>query len=183
MSTSRLKLYNGALMYCGTRAIASLTVNEEPRRLLDEIWDDGGVRWCLEQGQWRFAMRTSTFTYDTNVTPDFGYRRAFAKPSDWVATSAVCSDEYFNTPLLQYADEAGYWFADIDDIYVKYVSDHADFGGDMSLWPASFTEFVKAYFASRIVHKLPGGTTLIERITHPKTGILARCLLDRKSVV
>jgi hypothetical protein len=52
-------------------------------------------------------------------------RGAFAKPTDWVDTSAVCQDEYFRVPLLQYADEVGYWFADLDEIYVKYVSDGA----------------------------------------------------------
>lgn len=163
MATSRLKLYNGALLICAQRSVASLTVNEEARRLLDEVWDDGGVKYCLEQAQWKFAMRTSKFDYDTTITPDFGYVRAFAKPSDWVLTSALCSDEYFKSPVTEYADEAGYWFADLNEIYVRYVSDHDNFGNDLSRWPASFTEYVKSYFAWRIIHKLPGGS--LEKIS------------------
>jgi hypothetical protein len=118
MATDRLKIYNGALLICGERAIAALTDNNAPRRALDEVWNDGGVRYCIEQAQWKFAMCASKFTYDTSITPTWGYRRAFAKPSDWVLTSAVCTDEYFRSPLTQYSDEVGFWFADQDDLYI-----------------------------------------------------------------
>lgn len=168
MTTSRLKLYNGALMLAQQRSIASLAVNEEPRRLLDEVWNDGGVRFCLEQGQWKFAMRSSELSYETAITPQFGYSRAFAKPSDWVTTSAVCQDGYFRSPLLQYTDEIGYWFADLDTLYVRYVSDGADYGSDLSKWPASFTEYVKAYFAGRIVGKIAQDNKLISAILGAK---------------
>lgn len=184
MATTRLKLYNGALLHCGERAIASLAVNEEGRVLLDNVWNDGGVQWCLEQGQWRFALRTSKFSYDTAVNPQFGLRRAFAKPTDWVVTSAVCQDEYFRVPLLQYADEAGMWFADLDDIYIKYVSSDASYGMNLSIWPYSFTEFVKAYFAWRISSKLSGGAALTERLwseTNPHRGVVPKMLLDAKN--
>lgn len=156
MATSRLKIYNGALEVCGERALASLTVNEESRYILDTIWNDDGVRYCLEQAQWKFAMRSARFDYDPSVSPDWGYARAFPKPTDWVATSAVCTDEYFNSPLTQYADEAGYWFADMEELYVKYVSDDDLYGMDFSKWPSSFTEYVKHYFARRAAPRLPG---------------------------
>lgn len=180
MATTRLLIYNGALLKCGARSIASLTVNEEPRRLLDEVWNDGGVRNCLQSGQWKFAMRSSKFTYDTAITPAWGYRRAVAKPSDWVVTSALCTDEYFRQPLLQYSDEAGYWYSDHDDIYVRYVSDHANFGGDMSLWPANFTEYVKTYFASRIVFKLTSDKTLADAM-NKRNGLLDQALKTARS--
>lgn len=156
MATSRLKIYNSALLLCGERSIASLTVNEEGRRLLDDVWNDGGVQFCLERGQWKFAMRGTEMTSDPDVTPAFGYNFAFPKPTDWVNTSAVCTDEYFKVPLLQYADEISYWFAPISTIYVKYVSNADGYGNNLAAWPASFTEYVKAYFASRIVWKLTG---------------------------
>lgn len=164
MATTKLKLYNGALLLIGARSIASLSVNEEARRALDEVYDDGGVRYCLEQGQWRFAMRTALLTYDTGFTASFGYQRAFEKPSDWVATSAVCSDEYFKAPLLSYTDEAGYWYADLDEIYVKYVSDDANYGLNLSLWPYSFTEYVKAYFASRICNRVTSNEKMVSAL-------------------
>ncbi len=184
MATTRLKIYNGALLYAGQREIASLTVNEEARRLLDNVWNDGGVQYCLEEGQWRFAMCSAKFAYDTGVTPQFGYRRAFAKPTDYVNTSAVCQDEYFNAPLLQYSDEVGFWFSDLDEIYVKYVSNGANYGMNLAGWPTTFTEFVKAYFAWRIAGKLTGGDKIVERLkstTNPHRGILPEALLAAKN--
>lgn len=142
-------------------------MNEEPRYLLDNVWNDGGVRYCLEQGQWRFAMRTTKQTYDPSVTPAFGYSKAFPKPTDWVDTSAVCSDEYFKVPLLQYADEIGYWFSDLEDIYVKFVSDDVNYGSNLSNWPYSFTEYVKHYFAGKIVGKVSSSGDLKNRLLGP----------------
>jgi hypothetical protein len=155
VSTSRLKLYNDALIICGEGTLDSLNENREPRYLLDHVWDNDGVKYCLEAGQWRFAMRTIRLDYTTSIQPDeFGYRRAFVKPTDWCTTAALCSDEYFNSPLLQYTDEAGYWYADLDELYVRYVSNDSSYGGDLSLWPAHFTDFVAAHFASKIILKL-----------------------------
>lgn len=154
MSTSRLEVYNAALTICGERHLASLTEDRKSRRLLDHVWDNDGVDACLERGQWKFAINTLKVEYDTSVTIDFGYRRAFSKPSDWVLTSAVCSDEYFTKPLIRYADENDYWFAELDQLYVKYVSNSTSFGYDLSLWPATFTDFVAAHFAKRVVLSL-----------------------------
>lgn len=152
--TTRLRLYNSALTLCGERHLASLTEEREPRRLLDHVWDDEGVKACLEAGQWTFARRTMQVDYDADFSPEFGYQYAFNKPTDWCNTAALCSDEYFNTPLLRYADEIDHWYADVDVIYVKYTSDHADYGNDLSTWPQVFTDFVAAYFAKRIILKL-----------------------------
>lgn len=167
MATTRLKIYNGALLLAGEGQLHSttgLTENREPRYLLDLFWNDGGVRYCLEQGQWHFARRSSRFSYEPAIAPDWGFRRAFAKPSDWVNTNGVFQDERFTTPCLQYADEVGYWFADLDEIFVSYVSDHEAYGGDLSRWPATFTEYVKAEFAARIIRKLPGGKDKVDDV-------------------
>ena len=185
MATTRLEIYNGALLICQERAISSLSVNEEPRYLLDNVWNARGVRFCLEQGQWRFGMRATKQTYDPAVTPAFGYQKAFPKPTDWIDTSAVCSDPYFNTPLLQYADEVGYWFSDLEDIYVKYVSDDVTFGANLALWPESFTEYVKHYFAGKICGKMTGGERLVERLLgpagHPEKGEVHAALVRAKN--
>lgn len=162
--TTQLRLYNAALTICEASEISGLTVNELGRRLLDSVWNNGGVRYCLEQGQWKFAMRAAQLDYDTAFTPEFGYQRAFAKPSDWVATSAICTDEYFNSPLTQYTDEGGFWYCDHDELYVRYVSDHADYGGDLTIWPQTFADYVAAHFAWRIVRKMPGGAERYESV-------------------
>jgi hypothetical protein len=176
-----LKLYNGALLICSERSLASLSENREPRALLDLVWNDGGVRFCLEQAQWHFAMRASRLDYNPSIEPEWGFSRVFDKPTDWVLTSGVFSDEFMRAPLIQYADEVMYWFCDQDEIFVKYVSDAATYGMDFAKWPASFVDYVKAYFASRIIRKLPGGAEKVEDICHPKTGVLARALAIAKN--
>ena len=181
MATDRLKLYNGALTICGHRAVASLTEDVEGRRLLDNVWNDGGVDYCLAEGQWRFAIRTQRLDYSTSVVPTFGLRRAFEKGTDWLLTSAVAQDEYFSVPLLQYTDEAGYLYADLDQIFVKFVSDDAGYGNNLALWPPSFTEYVKAYFASKIIEKLTADETRRSALLAPRTGLLDRSRLDAKN--
>lgn len=179
--TTRLQIYNGALLDVGEPALASLSENREARHLLDTVWNDDGVRYCLEQAQWHFAMRASHLTFNPSIDPPWGFPRAFDKPSDWVTTSGVFRDEFLRSPLLQYADEVGYWFADVDDIYVKYVSNATTYGMDLARWPSSFTDYVKAYFASRICSKMPGGLEKREEILKPKTGLLAQRLLVAKN--
>lgn len=152
--TTQLLLYNEALTYCGERMILNLADNAEPRRLLDQVWANGGVQGCLEQGQWHFAMKAVMLDYDPSVTPDFGYRRAFNKPNDWVLTSALCTDEYFRMPDVRYWDEAGYWYTDVDTIYVRYVSSDAAYGGNLGAWPESFMQFVACHFAAKIILKI-----------------------------
>lgn len=183
MATSRLAIYNGALTLCGVRKVASLSVTEESRYLLDDVWTDGGVDYCLAEGQWRFAMRTQRLDYSVSITPSFGLRRAFEKSSDWLLTSAVCQDEYYRVPLLNYTDEARILYADLDQIYVKFVSNDASYGGDFSLWPAAFTEYVKAYFASKVIMKLTDSKERREELigTDGKGGILRTALDDARN--
>lgn len=150
MSTTRLKLYNTALFHLGERNLASLSENRLPRRLLDHLWDNGVVDYCLEQKQWKFATRSVMLDSDPSMSQEFGFQYGFAKPSDCLRTVAFCSDEYFDQPITRYSDEAGYWFADTDPVYVKYVSNDSQYGGDLSLWPKSFEFYVASHMAAEI---------------------------------
>lgn len=147
VTTTKLRLYNGALAIIGQRQLAALTENRESRRQLDLAWDDGAIDDALEAGQWYFAMRSSRITSDPSIAPDWGFRKVFEVPDDHLRTCGLCQDEMFNVPLLAYREEAGFWYADLDPIYVRYVSNGVGFGGDMSLWPGSFVEFVKGHLA------------------------------------
>ena len=185
MAFDRLALYNAALLLCGERFLASLTEEREPKRLLDQVWSTNGINAVLEQAQWHFAMRTARIEVDPAFpVPDFGYQNAFSKPDDWIRTSAVCSDEFYRVPLLEYADEMGYWFANIEPLYVKFVSNGAQYGSDLSLWPASFCDYAGAYFASRIISKLSGDKASQHQALfgqNGKGGILDRTLSLAKS--
>ena len=57
-------------------------------------------------------------------------------------------------PLLDYREENGFWVANLETIFVAYVSDGAEYGFDYSLWPQSFQKFVHAHFASEIAGPL-----------------------------
>jgi hypothetical protein len=150
---SQLNVYNDALRLVGERQLVSLDENREPRRLLDAVWD-GAVEYCLEQGQWNFAIRSQQLDYSPSVEPPFGYRRAYNKPDDYVRTVSISADPYFSDGLMQYTDEAGYWFCDLDIIYLRYVSKDLSFGKDTSLWPQTFRHYVAAYLAWQIAPRI-----------------------------
>lgn len=158
--TTKLSVYNGALRLCKQRRLSTLGDQVEARRLLDDAYGDiettGVVRFCLQSGQWTFATRAQMLDYTPSVEPEWGYRRAFDKPTDYVRTTAMCEDEFFAQPLLHYVDEREYWYADLDTIYIKYVSDHNTYGGDLSLWPESFVNLVEAALAMDICGALTG---------------------------
>jgi hypothetical protein len=181
MGTSRLALYNSALLIMGERAIASLTENVKARRSLDSAWNDNAVKYCLEQGQWQFAMRTERIDYDPDVDVEFGYQFAFNKPDDWVLTSAFCSDENFRSPLSLYHDETDYWYSDTNPIYVRYVSNDATYGGDLSRWPSTFCDYVATYLASKTALDITGSRDIVAEIMRPRMGLLDRALLKAKN--
>lgn len=182
MAATQLRLYNKALRLCKERKLASLSENREPRRLLDEAWGDGqtngSVRRCLELGQWAHATRSVMIDYSPSVTPSFGYRYAFDQPTDMVKVSAVCSDEYFSTPLLRYVDEGDYWYADLQTIYVRYTSNGATFGTDLSRWSESFSDLVAADLAFEIVGNLTQGDNMVGVIDKIRTRALTRARSD-----
>lgn len=162
MSTTatKLSIFNGALRLLKE---SPLTQNEvtnntrEPARLLNAVWSDGGVEDCLEAGQWKFAKRAVLLDYSPSVEPDTdfgGYEFVFQKPEDFIRTCGIWTDGSQAQSLTDYREENSYWLANLESIYVTYVSDDAAFGFDYSLWPQSFRKFVHAHFAAEIAGPL-----------------------------
>ncbi len=157
--TTKLTIYNGCLQILGERKLASLddpVDDDTPQSQieLDTAWDNGARDFCLEQALWNFATRSQEITYDPDITPAFGLQRVFEKPSDWIRTAALCSDEKFTSTVLDYRDEGPYWFSDLDTIYVKYISNDSSYGYDLSLWPQTFVKFVSAYLAMETCERI-----------------------------
>lgn len=152
---SKLGLYNSALLIIGERKLASLSEPREPRRALDDAWDDA-VAYCLEMGFWNFAMRAVQADHSASVTPAFGYTYAFAKPEDFIRTYALGSTETFDPPLLTVVDEPNYWYANIDPLYAKYVSNDTAYGMDLSLWSESFADYVSIRLANKTCKRITG---------------------------
>lgn len=160
--TTKLLLYNGALTKLGERRLASLSENREPRRALDAVWDDNFVNKVLLAGQWNFATISVRADYSGSIEPDFGYSRAFDKPDDFIRTMAICSDEFFKAPVLDYVDEGNYWFSDLDTMYIKYVSNADDAGGDLSLWPDNLAEYAQWALAEKVCKRLTQSESTLE---------------------
>lgn len=156
---SKLTVYNGALELLGERKLASVSEARAPRRRLDSVWDEGGVKYCLEQGFWNFAMADVKLTFSPSITPAYGFRYAFDKPTDWCSTFMISLDEAYSQQLLEFEDQGAYWWANSDTIYVRYVSDAAQFGNDLSLWTQDFALYVSHYFAWRICKSTTGSST------------------------
>lgn len=152
----KLSLYNFALSHLAQRPLLSLTEDTPARYALDVIWDNGVVDACLEQAYWTFAMRAQQIPYDADITPGFGYSKAFPKPVDWIRTSSLSQDEFFTTAFNDYTDEQQYWFADIDMIYVRFVSNDIAYGGDINGWSPSFTDYFAAHLAVKSATAITG---------------------------
>ena len=174
---TQLSLYNEALRLCGERKLASLTENREPRRVLDSVWDENAINYCLEQGQWKFAIRTAKLEYNPSMEQAYGYQYAFEKPSDFIRITAFCSDEYFNVPLTQFAEEGGFWFSDLDEVYIQYVSNDPSYGADYSLYPETYMRYVASYLASEVVDRLTQNNSLWEKLDK----VMRKRLTDARS--
>jgi hypothetical protein len=164
MTTSKLTLYNGACRILGERRLASLTENRPALNYLNDAWDDGVVDGALEQGYWNFGTRTIRADYDPSIEPEFGYQRAFQKPDDYIRLAAISTDEYFRDTLHDYSDEQGYWFCDHDLLYIKYISNDSEYGGDFALWPQSFQKYIQASLADEVKELVTGNDGKYDRI-------------------
>lgn len=149
----KLGVYNAVLGLLGERKLASLSEGREPRRVLDDFWA-GGVGFCLEQGQWNFAMRAMEIASSPDASPTFGFQYAFAKPEDWIRTAGLSADPTLDPPLNDYYDEQGYWWANVDPLYVRIISSDPEYGWDLSLWPRTFERYVVAHLAAETCDRI-----------------------------
>lgn len=154
--TDKLSIYNGAALIVGDRKLATLTENRTLRRELDSVFVRGGIRTCLQAGLWNFATRSVQLDYSPSVEPAIpgGFQFAFNQPDDFVRTVGMFQDEFFNVSFLRYQTDSNYWFADLETLYLRYVSDDVDFGMDYSKWPENFTRYVEHYFAFSICERV-----------------------------
>ena len=84
------------------------------------------------------------------------------KPDDWLRTDALSADQYARIPLLDYDDRADFWLADIDTIYVRYISNDAQYGLDLGRWPESFTRYVEFVLACETCEQIVTSDSKLE---------------------
>jgi hypothetical protein len=163
MTTTKLGLFNGALLELGHRRLSDTGEGVEAGRELVAVYDRV-VADCLAEGSWNFAMETIEAAADTGITPEFGYPKVFAKPPDWVRTIGISEDENLTLPLLHYYDDATFWSADSTPLYIRYVSNDTGLGRELTRWPATFTRYVELELAQRVSRKLTQSEALREEI-------------------
>lgn len=154
---SKLGIYNAVLGHLGQEPLATLTDEGTARRKLDAAYTDI-VEWCLEQGFWNFAMRLVQMDASPSLTTDFGYTYVYEKPDDWVRTAALTTDEYRKCPLLEYEDRTDFWLADVEPVYLWYVSNDEDYGLDLGRWPQTFATFVEYALANKTCKGITGSS-------------------------
>jgi hypothetical protein len=154
----KLEVYNGALRLLGQRELQSLSENTDQKRALDQIWNSA-TRACLEGGMWNFAIRAIEANDDPSVEPTFGYSYAFKIPNDWMRTTGVYSDILERNPLVDYAFEQGYFYANLTPIYIRFVSSDPQYGMDLGKWSMAFQRYVEANIAASLCGRLGGDTT------------------------
>lgn len=142
----RLSIYNGSLRLIGDARLDSLTEAHPARSSLDDAWVPS-VTEMLEAGMWNFAIRAVELSHDENVEPRFGYQYAFSKPADYVRLVGISQDASFRTGFEHYEDETGHWHADIDPLYLRYVSNHESYGWNVGAWRQSFSGALEALLA------------------------------------
>jgi len=167
--TDKLTLYNLVLGHLRERRLASLSENREPRRVLDDFFDQVQQE-CLEEGLWNFMIRAVSEDASATVVPGFGWKYAFTIPLDWVRTVLISTVETFSPPLLDYAEETGYWYANWTPLFIRYQSSDTLYGKNLGAWSGVFTAFVALKLAEEACGKITGSTTLLEG----PTGISAR---------
>lgn len=174
---TKLGIYNGALRILGVRALSSLTDNRPERRELDSLWmGNDAINKCLAAGQWNWASRSVKIPYDVNVTPAFGYERAYAKPSDFVRTTYFATDEMFTNPMINYVDVGSYWYGSLDEVYVRYVSNDAAVGANLGAWPVQFADYVEAYCAEQLALVITESTKKQDKAQDVAKKALAKAL-------
>lgn len=112
-----------------------------------------GVLALLEEGHWRFAIKTSNLSA-TNDTPSSGYGYAFDRPADWLRTFQLYEQGDSSQSGLDFREEGGQFHANYSPLTVRYVS--RTLGLDASLWSSSFEEAVLAKMELREAMDTPG---------------------------
>lgn len=162
----KLRIYQGAARLLGyTAGVASLTENNVLRYKLDEAWDDA-VEMVLSQGFWNFAIREAEIDKEVGYDPDWGYDYQFTKPTDWVRTVAISDNGDFQGGFEQYLDQTDYWYAGIDPLYVRYVSNDASYGTNVTKWDQPFAKCMEAYLAFECSLGVAGGSRQLQSDTY-----------------
>jgi len=179
MGTTKLEIYQRAILHNRMTPVTTLLEDNEARRLCDVHYAPT-LQHMLESGFWRHAIRTVEITQNTSVTPAFGYEYAHDEPSDFVRRYVVSASDTLEPPLdyltsnNPYLMEGGYIWANVSPIYLRYVSNDSNYGLDLTKWPEVLTEAASLELAYRICPKLTGSAELQKELDERRVAALGK---------
>lgn len=142
----RLEIYRGALRLLGDARLSALDEPNKNRYMLDDVWTPA-VNYMLEQASWNFAQRGVEILADTDFEPLYGFKYSYRKPTDWVRTTSICDNPDYNPGFEAFQDDGDFWFANIDRMYIRYVSNLPSYGWNLGAWRQHFAKTLEAYMA------------------------------------
>jgi len=146
--TTKLKLYNLALgTYIGTQRLANLTENVASRYALDDVFDSS-VQYMLEQGLWKFALKTINLT-SLRVEAAAHRSWVYPLPADFVRLARISNDKRLdvNGQLEDFLEENGFVYTDSDRLWIQHVSNDETHGLNFDLYPANYEQAVASWLA------------------------------------
>ena len=156
---TKISLFNRAIGFIGGRRLhptTGLTEAVTTRYELDAVYDSS-LQYMLEQANWKFALRAVLIEADPDIDPGFGLAYGYSIPTDYVRMAGISTSEFFEPGLEpDFGEENGYFFASVDQFYLKYVSNHADYGLDLGLYPEHYNEALSAWMAYKSVLPISG---------------------------
>jgi hypothetical protein len=171
---TQLQLYNHACLMMKERRLASLDEDREARRVLDEFYTEV-VQFCLEQGMWKFAMRSASLTQ--TGAGSYGFTYAFSKPTDFVHLFMASTSSDFDPPMVyDYADEGSVFHADASPLYIRYSSNGTSYGNDLTKWPQGFSQYVATELASWAAYPITGNEKITLMLDQRSKLLLANAL-------
>jgi hypothetical protein len=176
MATKQALYRAAALILKESGTTLTVTDDDVTVNTLNVVYDSC-LGYVLESGKWNFAARTLQIDSDEDEEPEFGYNFAFEKPSDYKNLIKLSASPSLYPPLPDngYADEGNFWFADIDPLYASIVSDGAQYGGDLSLWPDIVARALEYELAFRVApHVTSMGEDAFDRLEKRKEKALLR---------
>lgn len=138
-------IYDDALQMLGLQRLVSNSDDSFRKTQLDITRNSRVIQAVLEDQAWQFGKTTKKLFYNPAITPEFGPRFAFDKPTDLHRLNGIWADDERRNPIKEYQDEEGYYYTHYSEIFVEYIS--TDYLVDPTQWPSYFTRYLAARMA------------------------------------
>ena len=167
----KLSIFNEVLVaHLGQSKLASLDEPIEAQRVLTQLWDST-LNYCIERGFWLFCMKTVLMAAETDLEPEFGPAYAFVLPADYKRLYQLSTDPTFTTFFNAYQIEQGRIVADVEELFLRYVS--SELAAELAAWPATFTDYVTVRLARLAAKKITQADSLVEDLKSDEKRALA----------